>query len=66
MEKDLETNPEKVEKLPKGLLLEMPRSILAPMRVRSGLASKGMILPNGLVLIDSDNKGEIMVLLLSL
>lgn len=48
--------------LPTGLAIEVPPGYEAQVRMRSGLASKGLWLGNGVGTIDSDYRGEIMVL----
>jgi dUTP pyrophosphatase len=55
-----------VNVLPTGLFIDPPPSIFASIRPRSGLSSKGVIIPNSPGTIDSDYRGEIKVLLLNL
>jgi dUTP pyrophosphatase len=55
-----------VNVLATGLFINPPPSIFASIRPRSGLASKGVIIPNSPGTIDSDYRGEIKVLLLNL
>lgn len=52
--------------IPTGLSVEIPSGYEIQIRARSGLASKGLIIPNGPGTIDADYRGEIKVLLLNL
>lgn len=56
----------KIFAVPTGLSMEIPEGYEVQIRARSGLASKGLILPNGPGTIDSDYRGEVKVLLLNL
>lgn len=53
-------------KVPTGVSLEIPEGFEGQVRSRSGLASKGVIVVNSPGTIDSDYRGEIQVLLMSL
>ena len=49
-----------------GLAMALPAGFEAQIRARSGLARRGLIIPNGPGTIDADYRGEIKVLLLNL
>ncbi len=49
-----------------GLAMALPHGFEAQIRARSGLARRGLIIPNGPGTIDADYRGEIKVLLLNL
>jgi len=55
--------PGEGELIPSGIRLSLPEGLEAQVRARSGLASEGVIVPNGPGTIDSDYRGEIKVLL---
>lgn len=52
--------------IPTGLSVAIPSGYEMQIRARSGLASKGLIIPNGPGTIDADYRGEIKILLLNL
>lgn len=58
--------PKETCKIPTGIFIEMPEGIECQIRSRSGLALKGIIVLNGVGTIDSDYRGELMVLLYNL
>ena len=49
-------------KIKTGLAIAIPSGWEGQIRCRSSLGAKGMILPNGVGTIDSDYRGEIMIL----
>jgi dUTP pyrophosphatase len=51
--------------VPTGLRLAIPEGWEGQVRARSGLARRGLILPNAPGTIDSDFRGEVMVLVLN-
>ena len=53
----------RVYEIPTGLAFEVPSGYMMEIRPRSGLSAKGVILVNAPGTIDSDYRGEIMVLL---
>ncbi len=55
-----------VAMIPTGLAVEIPKGYEMQIRARSGLASKGLILPNGVGTIDSDYRGELRILVMNL
>jgi dUTP pyrophosphatase len=55
--------PGEVIAVPTGISVQVPQGFDLQVRVRSSLASKGIILANGVGTIDSDYTGEIKVLL---
>ena len=46
-----------------GLIFEIPSGYEGQIRARSGLASRGIIIPNAPGTVDSDYRGEVMVVL---
>lgn len=66
VEDSLTVDPGEVAVVPSGLKIAVPRGWEAQIRARSGLAKKGMIIPNGPGTIDADYRGEIKVMLLNL
>lgn len=59
--------PHMWETIPTGICLEIPEGYEAQIRSRSGLAkNKGVFVLNSPVTIDSDYRGEIMVILMNL
>lgn len=52
--------------IPTGIAVEIPYGWEIQIRPRSGLASRGIILPNSPGTIDSDYRGEIKVILMNL
>jgi len=55
-----------IKTLETGLILEMRRGVAAYVRPRSGLSSKGIIIPNSPGTINSDYRGERKILLMNL
>ena len=55
-----------VELIDTGIKISLPEGYEAQVRARSGLAQRGIIIPNGPGTIDSDYRGEIKVLLQNL
>jgi dUTP pyrophosphatase len=63
----LELRPGAIERVPTGLVLEVPPGFEVQIRPRSGLAAKhGVTLPNAPATIDSDYRGEVFVALVHL
>ena len=56
-------HPNATEIIQTGLAVEVPRGYELQVRSRSGMASKGVILANGVGTIDSDYRGGIGVIL---
>lgn len=54
--------PGVIHRIRTGLAVAIPAGHEGQIRARSGLASKGMMLPNGIGTIDADYRGELMVL----
>lgn len=52
--------------IPTGFSMEIPEGYEVQIRPRSGLASKGLIIPNSPGTIDSDYRGEVKILVLNL
>lgn len=52
----------KTSKIRTGLSIAIPEGWEGQIRSRSSLGAKGMIMPNGVGTIDSDYRGELMVL----
>jgi dUTP pyrophosphatase len=55
-----------IHSIPTGLRVEIPDGYELQIRQRSGLAKKGVIVPNSPGTIDSDFRGEMHILLLNL
>ena len=51
--------------VPTGLRLALPEGFEGQVRARSGLAKRGLILPNAPGTVDADFRGEVLVLLLN-
>ena len=51
--------------VPTGLRLAIPEGYEGQVRARSGLARRGLLLPNAPGTIDADYRGEVLVLLLN-
>lgn len=51
--------------VPTGIRLAIPEGFEGQVRARSGLARRGLILPNGPGTIDADFRGEVLVLVLN-
>ncbi|MEJ5284656.1 MAG: dUTP diphosphatase [Brevinematales bacterium] len=66
IDKELVINPNDIVLVPTGLAVEIPEGYEIQIRPRSGLATKGIILPNSPGTIDSDYRGEIKVILMNL
>jgi dUTP pyrophosphatase len=65
--KDLAIKPGRFKLVPTGLTLEIPSGFEGQVRPRSGLAAKhGLTVLNSPGTIDSDYRGEVMVLLVNL
>jgi len=66
LEHDLIIRPGDRAKIPTGIAMEIPDNLVGLIFARSGLASKkGLTLSNGVGVIDSDYRGEIMVLVIN-
>ena len=50
------------ERIRTGLAIAIPKGWEGQIRSRSSLGAKGMIMPNGVGTIDSDYRGELMIL----
>ncbi|MGL4394509.1 MAG: dUTP diphosphatase [Brevinema sp.] len=66
LSKDLVIPHGEIAMVPTGLSFEIPSGFEVQIRARSGLASKGLIIPNAPGTIDADYRGEIKILLLNL
>lgn len=56
-------HPNETQVVQTGLAVEVPDGYELQIRARSGLASKGLMLSNGVGTIDSDYRGEIGIIL---
>lgn len=56
----------KIVMVPTGLAVAIPSGYEMQIRARSGLASKGLLIPNAPGTIDADYRGEIKILLLNM
>ena len=67
IENDIEILPHQRVKIPTGLAIEPPTGIVSVICARSGLSTKfGIALANGVGIVDSDYRGEIIVSLVNL
>ena len=67
LEQDVIIKPGERAKIPTGVAMEIPDNLVGLVFARSGLASnKGLTLCNGVGVIDSDYRGEIMVPVINL
>ncbi len=68
LDKDVIVKPGERAQVPTGVAIELPGpNLVALIFARSGLASKkGLALSNGVGVVDSDFRGEIMVLMVNL
>jgi len=58
--------PREIRIVPLGFSVELPTSFEMQVRARSGLASKGLIVANGIGTVDEDYTGEVGVILINL
>lgn len=56
-------HPNETQVIQTGLVVEVPEDYEMQVRARSGLASQGILLSNGIGTIDSDYRGEVGVIL---
>lgn len=63
---DARLNAREVVAIPTGLCMAIPRGWEGQVRSRSGLALKGLVVANSPGTIDSDFRGEIVVVLLNI
>src|SRR5208283_4522924 len=66
LENEMTIQHMEISLVPTGISIELPEGYEAQIRPRSGLAAKGLILPNSPGTIDADYRGEIKVILLNL
>ena len=61
LDRDVVINPGEIVKIPTGIAIELPQGHCAMILARSGLATKqGLTMANGVGLIDSDYRGELL------
>jgi dUTP pyrophosphatase len=66
IDQPLTLTPGERTRIPTGLIVEIPEGYEGQIRARSGLAYKaGLGLTNGIGTIDSDYRGEVMVLIIN-
>lgn len=58
--------PKEIKLIPTGFSMEIPEGYEAQIRPRSGLALKGISIPNAPGTIDSDYRGEVKIILINL
>lgn len=63
IDEPLELRPGRLVKVPLGFALGLPNGWEAQVRPRSGLAAKGIIMPNSPGTVDADYRGEVSALL---
>lgn len=56
----------KLSKVRTGLVFEIPKGYMVEVRPRSGISGRGVIIPNSPGTIDSDYRGEVIVMLYGL
>jgi dUTP pyrophosphatase len=61
----LTLTPGELVAVPTGLRLAIPEGFEGQVRARSGLARRGLLLPNAPGTVDADFRGEVLVLLLN-
>ena len=66
LENDLLVKPMEIVLIPTGLVMEIPQGFEVQIRPRSGLAVKGISIPNAPGTIDSDYRGEVKIILINL
>lgn len=64
-EAGLTLHPGDAAAVPTGLRLAIPEGFEGQVRARSGLARRGLILPNGPGTVDADFRGQVLVLVLN-
>ena len=55
-----------IKLIPLGFCMEIPQGYEAQIRPRSGLASKGLMIPNSPGTVDSDYRGEVKIILINM
>ena len=63
---DIMITPGQLVKARTGLSVEVPKGFCMEILPRSGLAGKGIIIPNSPGIVDSDYRGEIVIMLYGL
>lgn len=63
VDEEVVLEPGDIELIDSGIKMSLPEGLEAQVRARSGLASDGIVVPNGPGTIDSDYRGEVKVLL---
>ena len=58
--------PNEIKKIHTGIILELPDGFESQIRPRSGFALKGITIPNSPGTVDSDYRGELIVILQNL
>lgn len=66
LDEDLTIPHGQIAMIPTGLSFEIPSGFEIQIRARSGLASKGIMIPNAPGTIDADYRGEVKILLLNM
>lgn len=66
LDKDAVIRPMEIVMVPTGFSMELPEGHEAQVRPRSGLAAKGITVPNSPGTIDADYRGEVKVILMNL
>jgi dUTP pyrophosphatase len=63
---DVTLRPMEIQLIPTGFSMELPEGYEAQVRPRSGLAVKGITVPNSPGTIDADYRGEVKIILMNL
>ena len=58
--------PSEIVMVPTGISIEVPEGFEAQVRPRSGLAAKGISIPNSPGTIDADYRGEVKIIIINL
>ncbi len=66
LEKEIKLDPMESCLVPTGIAMELPPGYEAQVRPRSGMASRGLIIPNSPGTIDADYRGEVKVIVMNL
>ncbi len=66
LDEDIILQPMEIKLIPTGFAMEIPQGFEAQIRPRSGLASRGISIPNAPGTIDADYRGEVKVILINL
>jgi dUTP pyrophosphatase len=66
LDSEVMLKPQEIQLIPTGFSMEIPEGYEAQIRPRSGLAVKGISVPNAPGTIDADYRGEVKIILINL